>query len=117
MKEKENREFLDYLEDMVDAMSRIEEYTRGIRYKDFMKNYLVQDGVVRQIEIMGEASKRIPSSVKDKHPEIPWRAISGMRDKMIHEYSGVDLDIVWKVATVNIPEDKPRIVEILEEEK
>ncbi|ODS37022.1 hypothetical protein BEH94_08210 [Candidatus Altiarchaeales archaeon WOR_SM1_SCG] len=102
---------------MVEAMSRILEYTHEIEYEDFINNRLIQDGVIRQIEVLGEASKRIPASVREKHPEIPWRAMSGMRDKMIHEYSGVDLDVIWKVATTNIPEDRPGIMRILEEEK
>ena len=116
MKE-ENREFLDYLEDMLNALSRIEEYTHDIEYEDFINSHLIQDGIIRQLEILGEASKRIPVSVRDRHPEIPWRAMAGMRDKMIHEYAGVDMDVVWKVATVNIPEDKQKIMKILEEEK
>ena len=102
---------------MANAMSRIGEYTEGIGYGDFINNHLIQDGVIRQIEILGEAAKRIPVFVRDKHPEIPWRAMAGMRDKMIHEYAGVDLDVIWKVATTNIPKDKPGIMKILKDEK
>ena len=98
-------------------MSRIKEYNHDLKYEGFINNYLIQDAVIRQLEILGEASKRIPPSVREKYLEIPWRAMAGMRDKMIHEYSGVDMSIVWKVATTNIPEDLPRIMNILEEEK
>jgi len=70
-----------YLRHILDAISRIEEYTQDIKHDGFMDNYLIQDGVIRQIEIIGEATRRLPMEIKEKHPEIPWKDMSGMRDK------------------------------------
>jgi len=69
------------LKHILDAISRIEEYTQDIKYEDFIDNYLIQDGVIRQIEIIGEATKSLSKKIKGKHPEIPWKDMAGMRDK------------------------------------
>jgi len=71
-----------YLKHILDAISRIEEYIHAIRYEDFMDNHLIQDGVIRQIEIIGEATKRLSKEISKSHPEIPWKDIAGMRDKL-----------------------------------
>lgn len=92
-----------YLKHILDAMDRIEEYTRGKSYEEFMSNHLMQDGVIRQIEIMGEATKRLSMDTRETHNEIPWKDIAGMRDKLIHDYLGVDLDAVWDTVKKDIP--------------
>jgi uncharacterized protein with HEPN domain len=92
-----------YLRHILDAMSRIEEYTQDLKYDGFMDNYLIQDGVIRQIEIIGEATRRLSKEIKEKHPEIPWKDMSGMRDKLIHDYFGVDIDTVWDTVEKDIP--------------
>lgn len=98
-----------YLKHILDAISRIEEYVQAISYEDFMDNHLIQDGVIRQIEIIGEATKRLSREIRKGHPDIPWKDIAGMRDKLIHDYLGVDLAAVWDTAKKDIPALKNRL--------
>jgi uncharacterized protein with HEPN domain len=98
-----------YLKHILDAISRIKEYTQDIKYENFIDNYLIQDGVIRQIEIIGEATKRLSKEIKEKHPEIPWKDMAGMRDKLIHDYLGVDIDAVWDTVEEDIPDLKNRL--------
>jgi len=103
-----------YLKHILDAITRIEEYIVGIEYEDFIENHLVQDGVIRQIEIIGEATKRISDEIKKKHLGIPWKDMAGMRDKLIHDYLGVDIDAVWDTVENDIPILKSKLKDIIE---
>jgi uncharacterized protein with HEPN domain len=84
-----------YLKDILKAIKKIENYVENLNFRKFSTNELVQDATVRNLEIIGEAVKKIPKEIKNKYPEIAWKKIAGLRDILIHEYFGVDLDILW----------------------
>ena len=102
-----------YLQHIRDAILRIQEYLEDIEETDFYKNHLVQGGVIRQLEIIGEATKRLSLSLREQYNNIPWTDIAGMRDKLIHNYLGVDLEQVWLTAKDDIPNLKTAVNEIL----
>jgi uncharacterized protein with HEPN domain len=104
-----------YLRHILDAISRIEEYLQGVIEETFYQQYLVQDGVIRQLEIIGEATKRLSPEMRAECPNVPWQDIAGMRDKLIHDYFGVDLDAVWLTACGDIPALKAEVLRALEE--
>ena len=95
--------------DIKEAIARVEEYTRGISYQELLEDKTTQDAVVRNIEIMGEAAKKISTDFKRKHKDIDWKAIAGTRDKVIHEYFGVNWSILWDVVKNKIPQLKTQL--------
>ena len=103
---------LAYIEHILDCIRKIKEFTTGLSLKDFSVNELVQDAVIRNIEIIGEASKKISSDTKQIYYEIPWKEIAGMRDKLIHDYLGVDVEVVWRTISEDIPTLEKQIKEI-----
>lgn len=97
------REVADYLVDIVTAIDEVEEFTLGLSYGEFAADKKTVNAVIRSLEVLGEATKRIPPAVREQHPEIPWKNMAGMRDVLIHDYMGVDLKTVWKVAKERLP--------------
>jgi uncharacterized protein with HEPN domain len=108
-----SNEFLDHVEDIIDAMEKAEIAITGVDYDRFAADFMINFVVVRALEIVGEATKRLPMSLRDKYPHIPWQKMAGMRDRIIHGYDNVDLEIVWDVVNRDIPYVKPQIQQIL----
>lgn len=104
-----------YLQNILDAISTIETYVQRLDRDGFDKNKLVQDGVIRQITIIGEATKLLSNELRNKHSQIPWRQIARMRDTLIHRYFGVDLEQVWLTVQNDLPVLKAEATKILEE--
>ncbi len=93
----------DFLSDIREAIHRISIYVAGMSYETFVADIKTQDAVVRNLEIIGEASKNLSEQVRTECPDIPWKSMAGVRDRLIHHYFGVNLDIVWQIATVELP--------------
>ena len=108
---------LPYLKHILDSINDIEESTQGITKKEFNEIKDKKDANIKRIEIIGEAVKNLSSSFRNRHPNIPWKDIAGMRDKLTHHYFGINLNNVWKVIREDIPSLKRDILKILEKEK
>ncbi|TCO07042.1 HepT-like ribonuclease domain-containing protein [Natronoflexus pectinivorans] len=113
MMRRENRAYRMYLEDMNIAMERIAEYIHGLSFIQFKRDYKTVDAVIRNFEVIGEAAKNIPKNIKDSHPNVPWDEMYLLRNKVSHEYFGIDYEIIWDVASNYLPDNKKQIEEIL----
>jgi uncharacterized protein with HEPN domain len=107
------RDYRDYLLDIQTALDKIEEFTESFALTDFAADEKTQLAVVKCLEIIGEAAKKVPPALKKKYPHVPWRQISGMRDKLVHEYFGINIKVVWRTITEDIPPLKPAVAEII----
>lgn len=105
-----------YLEDILTSINRISEYIEGYSFSDFKKDNKTIDAVIRNFEIIGEASKSLPKQIKGKYKSVPWAEMYLLRNKISHEYFGVDYEIIWDVASNYLPENKFQIEEILKKE-
>lgn len=111
MSERGDREFL---EDIQEAVLRVIGYTDGMTYEAFMADTKTQDAVIRNLEIIGEATKNIAMDLRDKHLDVPWKGMAGLRDRLIHHYFGVNLDIVWNIVTTELTDVLYQIEAILQ---
>jgi len=109
------RDYRIYLNDILESIRRIEKYTKNLTFEEFKENELIQDAVLRNLEVIGEAVKKIPDEIKNRKPEIEWRKIAGFRDVLIHSYFKVDVEIVWDVIKNKIPSLKRNVKEIISE--
>jgi len=109
------RRDIDLIEDILICLDKIKQYISNYSYDDFLEDYKTQDAITRNIEIIGEASKKISPELKSKYSNVPWKTIAGTRDRLIHGYFGVNIDIVWEIATIDVPVLKQDIQKIKEE--
>ena len=103
-----------YLSHILDAINQIETYTADLSYHQFSENRLIQDGVIRQLEIIGEASRSLSDGFRAQHPDLPWKQIIGLRNRLIHAYFDISLGIVWDILQTDIPSLKSKIGSLLE---
>lgn len=102
-----------YLKDILTAIKKINEYTKGLTFDKLKGKGLVVDAVVRNLEIIGEASKNIPKRIRVEHPDIEWKKICGLRDILAHEYFGVDIQILWDIIKNKLPDLQKKIARVL----
>jgi uncharacterized protein with HEPN domain len=103
-----------FLLHILESINEIERNVKNLSKDKFFELTTIQDAIVRRLEIIGEAVKNLPDSFKKRYPEIPWKKIAGLRDVLIHEYFGVDLDLVWKIINKDILKLKKQIERLLE---
>ncbi len=109
------RSYLMFLEDIIESIEKIEIYIHDLPYNAFIEDCKTVDAVVRNLEIIGEASKRIPDTIKENLKEVPWHRMTGLRNLIAHEYFGIDLNIIWKIIKENLPEVTPSLKKLLKE--
>lgn len=112
---KTERNSAGYLADILDASGKISKFISGLDSARFADDEKTCFAVIRGLEIIGEAARKIPPSLRQKYPQIPWREITGMRDKLIHDYMGVNATVVWKTITEDLPAIEPQIRQMLNE--
>lgn len=100
------------LEDILSAVRKIERYIAGMDEELFRKDDKTVDAVVRNLEIIGEATRHLPEDFLAQHPDVPWRQIAGMRNRLVHEYFGVDLDLIWQVVRQHLPQLQARLEDL-----
>jgi uncharacterized protein with HEPN domain len=109
------RDELVYLRHILDAINTVEEYLQDVSESQFNGTRLLQDGVIRQIEIVGEAARHISKDIRRTYSEVPWQDVTGMRDKLIHDYFGVDIEKVWLTTQEDLPVLKRQVIGILKD--
>jgi len=103
-----------YLKDIMQSIEAIEEFIHGMDFEQFRKDDKTSSAVIRKLEIIGEATKSVPTEIRQNYADVPWREMAGMRDKLIHFYFGVDYNLVWKAVKNRIPQIKPVIQKVID---
>jgi len=106
---------IDFLHDIEDAITRALEYTNGLTWDGYLQDHKTQDAVVRNMEVLGEATKNLSDEFREQYPDIPWRDMSGTRDRLIHHYFGINQEIVWQIVQQDLPGLKKKIEQLISE--
>jgi uncharacterized protein with HEPN domain len=106
-----------YISDIILSMERVQEYITDLDFQKFKWDYKTVDAVIRNFEIIGEATKNLPSELKEKYPNIPWEEMYRLRNRISHEYFGVDYEIIWDIATNHLPTNYKDVIKVLEDLK
>jgi len=106
----------DFLSDIQEATRRVKVYTAGMTYEAFLADTKTQDAVIRNLEIIGEVTKNLSTELRTRYPDVPWKGMAGIRDRLIHHYFGVNLDIVWNIVIAELPDVALQIEEIIRNE-
>ncbi len=109
------RSWILFLQDMLESIGNIAQYTSGMNFQDFMQDHRTRDAVVRNLEVLGEAARRIPPAIQERCPEIPWAQIVSLRNRLIHGYFLVDYGIVWEIVQNELPPLRQRLEQIARE--
>lgn len=112
-----DRQYLDYIYDILDSIEKIESFTSNMDYAAFAADDKTVYAVVRALEVIGEAAKKIPDEARKQYPDIPWQKMAGARDKLIHEYFGINIKVVWKTVQESLPPLKPAIAKMIADMK
>jgi len=104
-----------FLQDMLESIGKIVQYTSGMRFQDFVQDQRTRDAVVRNLEVLGEAARQIPTAIQERYPDIPWAQIISLRNRLIHAYFLVDYGVVWEIVQNELPPLQQRLQEIVQE--
>ena len=110
---KKSRLTQDYIRDILDALDKVTIFIQDVDWQAFKNDEKTQFAVVRALEIMGEAAKKVPEPLRHRFPDVPWKNLAGMRDKLIHDYFGISLEVVWRTVNDDIPIIRPALVAML----
>jgi len=111
-----HRTSLHFLDDIKEAAGKIRKYTTGMTYEEFLADEKTQDAVIRNFEVIGEATKNLPTELRNRYSAVEWRQVAGLRDVMAHGYYRIDRQIVWEIVTEKIPGFRKDILKIIREE-